>query len=222
MGVYRKKNGVLQSVAGAIAGGLPIGTIATFQGEGAPQGWLKCDGSTFDREEYPALYLLLGSDTLPDITTSEEEVIWTGTNGSNGTITLDKCLWDYARVRFEGGHPSNPYKCPSSTWERDQLLEAKAGGTQRLFMSWYGTEHQYYTPSENGYVITGANGSGSWNAIKRIVGIGKDHQYIKALTGLDEQITDYLYNNVINYIESQVPLYEYDADTNELNITMRQ
>lgn len=43
----------------------PIGSVFDYEGNTAPDGYLFCDGSTFDTSLYPDLYLFLGSDTLP-------------------------------------------------------------------------------------------------------------------------------------------------------------
>jgi len=45
----------------------PVGQIAPFYVQTAPIGWLSCDGATFDQTKYPALYTVLGSNTLPDL-----------------------------------------------------------------------------------------------------------------------------------------------------------
>ena len=43
-----------------------VGTILPFAGSIAPTGWLLLDGSTFSSTDYPELYSILGSTTLPD------------------------------------------------------------------------------------------------------------------------------------------------------------
>lgn len=231
MGVYRKYNNELQSVAGANASGLPIGAYVAFEGEG-PTGWLKCDGSTFDKDLYPELYLYLsGSDTLPIMNTSNETVLWTGTNftASNGTITLpnNQTLFDYDRIRFEGGNVAsgNTFKCPSAIFEKDALEDAVRGTSHRLFFDWYAGEYRYYTISGDGTQIIGADGSGNWNGIMRIVGIKDTPMYIKATTGFTELETTEIYNNIIQYIENHAisntfPGYTF-KDISTINETNR-
>lgn len=46
---------------------LPVGTTIGYSGSVAPNGYLFCDGSTFDAAKYPELYSILGSDTLPEL-----------------------------------------------------------------------------------------------------------------------------------------------------------
>lgn len=67
---YYKSNNLWQEVgSGGGAGGelTPIGTIAAYYGNNIPQGWLLCDGSTFDEVEYDTLNSFLGSNVLPDL-----------------------------------------------------------------------------------------------------------------------------------------------------------
>lgn len=47
--------------------GVPIGSIQAFMGTTIPDGWMLCDGSTFDGTTYPELQNTLGSTTLPDL-----------------------------------------------------------------------------------------------------------------------------------------------------------
>lgn len=59
----QKKVIPLTADAGA---GNPVGTIIPMYKKSSPSGYLYCDGSTFDETVYPALYLYLGSNVLPD------------------------------------------------------------------------------------------------------------------------------------------------------------
>ena len=45
----------------------PIGTILMWPGSSLPDGYLICDGSNFNREDYPKLYEILNSTRLPDL-----------------------------------------------------------------------------------------------------------------------------------------------------------
>jgi microcystin-dependent protein len=55
-------------IEGAGAGTVPVGSVVMWATATAPAGWLKLDGSTFDQNEYPLLFDLLGSTTLPNMT----------------------------------------------------------------------------------------------------------------------------------------------------------
>lgn len=46
--------------------GAPVGTLIQQYKKKPMSGYLYCDGSTFDQNAYPALYMYLGSNVLPD------------------------------------------------------------------------------------------------------------------------------------------------------------
>jgi microcystin-dependent protein len=46
---------------------IPVGTINAYAGTVAPEGWMFCDGSTFNGSTYPELQTVLGGTTLPDL-----------------------------------------------------------------------------------------------------------------------------------------------------------
>ena len=46
--------------------GAPVGTLVTQYKKVPMSGYLYCDGSTFDENNYPALYMYLGTNVLPD------------------------------------------------------------------------------------------------------------------------------------------------------------
>lgn len=68
--LYRIKtiDGVKTKVplAGSTPAGLPVGSILSTYKKIQPYNYLYCDGSTFDENQYPALYLYLGTNVLPD------------------------------------------------------------------------------------------------------------------------------------------------------------
>ncbi|MFQ1049107.1 phage tail protein [Avibacterium paragallinarum] len=52
--------------------GLPVGAVLAFPSAVQnPHGFLRCDGSSFGRTTYPALYQALGVNTLPDLRRSD-------------------------------------------------------------------------------------------------------------------------------------------------------
>ena len=46
--------------------GAPVGTLIQQYKKKPMSGYLYCDGSTFDENAYPALYMYLGTNVLPD------------------------------------------------------------------------------------------------------------------------------------------------------------
>jgi len=67
MSVNINDNGILRKIAGGtLYADLPIGAEIMYEGTAVPNGYLACNGSTFSQSEYPELYAVLGSTTLPN------------------------------------------------------------------------------------------------------------------------------------------------------------
>lgn len=67
-----------------VSNSVPVGAVMAFAQGTTQTGWLLCDGSTFDRTVYPALYTYLGnSNVLPDY----RECVLVGV-GQNTTDTI--------------------------------------------------------------------------------------------------------------------------------------
>ena len=62
------ENGVkkIQALTADTGVGAPVGSYLYLEKKSNPQGYLFCDGSTFDETAYPALYQYLGTNVLPD------------------------------------------------------------------------------------------------------------------------------------------------------------
>ena len=46
---------------------MPTGSIVAFYSNVIPVTWLLCNGSSFSSITYPNLYIILGSNILPDL-----------------------------------------------------------------------------------------------------------------------------------------------------------
>lgn len=123
------------SVGGSGRGsGVPVGSVISMYTNIAPSSeWLLCDGSTFDQSAYPALYMYLGSNKLPDL--REAAIVGAGKNetyvfdstetdpstGSAGTQDHDVyTLGEFKDDQFQG-HAHN-YTKP--------LYQTKSSGDQ--------------------------------------------------------------------------------------------
>ncbi|MGF1787082.1 phage tail protein [Photobacterium swingsii] len=60
-------HGQVISIGGG-GGGSPVGTIAVFPKEPISAGYLKCDGTKYDKNVYRALFAYLGTDVTPNYT----------------------------------------------------------------------------------------------------------------------------------------------------------
>lgn len=56
----------LEQISGSIPTGNPVGSLLSRANGQVPRNYLECDGSTFNAGQYPALYLYLGTNVLPE------------------------------------------------------------------------------------------------------------------------------------------------------------
>jgi hypothetical protein len=68
IGQVTLKNGqkIVEPISGSIPTGNPVGTLLSRANGQVPRNYLECDGSTFNASQYPALYLYLGTNVLPE------------------------------------------------------------------------------------------------------------------------------------------------------------
>jgi len=64
---YYTKLEIDSMISSSSASSTPIGTILMWPGSNLPEGYLICNGGTFNKEECPELYNILGSNKLPDL-----------------------------------------------------------------------------------------------------------------------------------------------------------
>lgn len=72
--------------AGA-AGATPLGSVLAYFGTTVPEGFLPCNGATYDVTQYPELYAFLNSSTLPDL--RECALVGIGENSTDTLSTHD-------------------------------------------------------------------------------------------------------------------------------------
>lgn len=199
------------------SGAEPIGTLRSIVNGNngvAPVGYLKCDGSTFDTNQYPVLYAYLNSDTLPvirDYTNTEvsepnvEKIVgeWNGkpvyevtvAHGSNvASSTWYDVTADFASIitpseleRFVGNaYLFNGYYDANGWWESDpQIIMAKNSTETQIRMH---SIHMSTNPMTNAQ-------SGQGPLYLRVRYTRKDdstakaevkYKFMKAVSGVDE------------------------------------
>lgn len=159
--------------------GAPVGTLIQQYKKKPMSGYLYCDGSTFDENVYPALYMYLGSNILPDY----RECVMVGAE-QNTTDTI--ATHD---VYGEG------------EFKDDQLQEHTHG----LFNHNPGGDTGNYTvnSSDTGFYDNAFTGSATSRDGETTHGKQKAvYVYIKATSGLAENQQDNVLNNVKNYVDS--------------------
>ena len=67
IGLDENNNKIKIPLTSDTGSGNPLGTIIAVYSNHVPDGYLPCNGTTFDQTQYPALYTLLGTNVLPDL-----------------------------------------------------------------------------------------------------------------------------------------------------------
>lgn len=167
--------------------GAPIGTLI-FQYKKKPMsGYLYCNGSTFDQNAYPALYMYLGTNVLPDY---RECVMVGAEQNTTDTIATHDV---YTEGEFKDDqlqeHEHNVYignelpQIPNST--------ASIGNALRALNNTGSGEDIHIKD------IVNARGGETTHGKQKAV-----YVYIKATSGLAENQQDNVLNNVKDYVDN--------------------
>ena len=166
--------------------GAPVGTLIQQYKKKPMSGYLYCDGSTFDENAYPALYMYLGSNILPDY----RECVMVGAE-QNTTDTIathdvygegefkDDQLQDHIHNITENG---NPY-ASSRTGEGNFSGFTYQGSNPDGYL--YASK---IFDSRHGYTTHGKQ--------KAV------YVYIKATSGLAENQQENVLNDVKDYVDN--------------------
>jgi microcystin-dependent protein len=172
--------------------GAPVGTLISQYKKVPMSGYLYCDGSTFDETAYPALYLYLGSNVLPDY----RECVMVGAEQNTTDTIVEHDV--YTQGQFKD----------------DQLQTHNHGAVKVNGEADFGVigDPSWSEPSVYSTTISG----GSNNTISLSVGNntgrsgttthGKQkavYVYIKATSGLAENQQENVLNAVKNYTYSK-------------------
>lgn len=165
MGLYKvvERSGqkTLDNLAGATRGeGCPLGSIIAYPSDTLPNdNWLFCDGSTFDETKYPALYLLLGSNTVPkmnkiikyDYTNPQT---FPGNGEINWTATSDGLFYPKNYTSSENAYSAYitingvtyPIGSGNSNYN-DAVFELKKGDVIRMYGDWTARTDARFIPA---------------------------------------------------------------------------
>ena len=159
--------------------GAAVGTLISQYKKKPMSGYLYCDGSTFDQNAYPALYMYLGSNVLPDY----RECVMVGAE-QNTTDTI--AAHD---VYSEGEFKDDQLQ------EHKHSLNAQNIGFSGSGTVMYGSEYaSTYTTSDT-IGRTGETTHGKQKAV---------YVYIKGTSGLAENQQDNVLNNVKDYVDNSI------------------
>ena len=166
--------------------GAPVGTLIQQYKKKPMSGYLYCDGSTFDQNAYPALYMYLGTNVLPDY----RECVMVGAE-QNTTDTIET-----HDVYGEG------------EFKDDQLQDHNHDVSGVGYGESSGKNWVYKTrpPEDNSYASDGTvNTSAPTGARTGETTHGKQkavYVYIKATSGLAENQQDNVLNDVKDYVDN--------------------
>lgn len=120
------------------AGATPLGSVLAYFGTTVPEGFLPCNGATYDVTQYPELYAFLNSSTLPDL--RECALVGIGENstdtlGTHDIFTLgqfkDSGTYGTNTTSWEALHPydatNNVMTTVINTTGAGQIVTAKTG-----------------------------------------------------------------------------------------------
>ena len=177
LGIVKEINGekIIIPLTTDTGTGAPVGTLIQQYKKKPMSGYLYCDGSTFDQNAYPALYMYLGSNVLPDY----RECVMVGAE-ENTTDTI--ATHD---VYGEG------------EFKDDQLQDHKhPDGASGKYQVANGSFYTVPTISSSGYIIEGRTGDTTHGKQKAV------YVYIKATSGLAENQQDNVLNATKDYVDN--------------------
>ena len=164
--------------------GAPIGTLIQQYKKKPISGYLYCDGSTFDQNAYPALYMYLGTNVLPDY----RECVMVGAE-QNTTDTI--ATHD---VYGEGEFKDDQLQTHKHQFGNGALyLKDTAGWSSNGVYSGSGNTQETMTVEGVTNARVGDTTHGKQKAV---------YVYIKATSGLAENQQDNVLKNVKDYVDN--------------------
>ncbi len=173
--------------------GNPIGTILPLYKKVQPNGYLYCDGSTFDTTAYPGLYAYLGTNVLPDY--RECAIVGAEQNTTDAIAEHDV----YTQGQFKDDQLQN------ITGNFESANRNRAPSTSGVFdveqstEDWFALDTQATTSTIIKFNTSRVARAGDTTHGKRKA----VYFYIKATTGLDEFQQDYVLNALNNTLSQQ-------------------
>ena len=184
LGIIKEINGQKKIIplTTDIGTGAPVGTLIQQYKKVPMSGYLYCDGSTFDENAYPALYMYLGTNVLPDY---RECVMVGAEQNTTDTIATHDV---YTEGEFKDDQLQNiavdasDFKIDSGT---GHAVGMSVGGSDNKQL------HNFLYDSNSGRLGTTTHGK------QKAV-----YVYIKATSGLAENQQDNVLNDVKGYVDN--------------------
>ena len=168
--------------------GAPVGTLIQQYKKKPMSGYLYCDGSTFDENAYPALYMYLGTNVLPDY---RECVMVGAEQNTTDTIATHDV---YGEGEFKDdqiqSHEHNFYFKKTRTNQSTDNMVTPSSGLKAI-------EATGFINNANIKDIVNARGGETTHGKQKAVYI-----YIKATSGLAENQQENVLNDVKDYVDN--------------------
>lgn len=158
--------------------GAPVGTLISQYKKIPMSGYLYCDGSTFDQNAYPALYMYLGTNVLPDY---RECVMVGAEQNTTDTIATHDV---YGEGQFKDDQIQN----------HQHYTSAAAGGTSQVW-GFVASADGQIAGWDTGLIKEGTRFGDTTHGKQKAV-----YVYIKATSGLAENQQENVLNDTKNYI----------------------
>ena len=159
--------------------GAPVGTLIQQYKKKPISGYLYCDGSTFDQNAYPALYMYLGTNVLPDY---RECVMVGAEQNTTDTIATHDVYGEGEFKDDQLQQHTHQYRAPNNNTDVATLVPGL-----RVCSASIGAE----TSTNSGRLGTTTHGK------QKAV-----YVYIKATSGLMENQQDNVLNDVKDYVDN--------------------
>ena len=210
----------LLPIAGSAPSGNPVGTIISTYRKIQPRNYLYCDGSTFNAGTYPALYLYLGTNVLPDyrecalvgaeknttdVFDSTETNPSTGTAGTQNHDVYSEGEFKDDQIQNITGKINNTAQGTGDQFLTDTSFSsivnegALAVGDSKSRYSMSNTSSSVSSPSSITFDASRVARTGDVTHGKRKA----VYYYIKAVDGVDISDEDTFLDTVKNYIDSK-------------------
>ena len=183
LGIVKEINGEKKIIplTTDIGTGAPVGTLIQQYKKVPMSGYLYCDGSTFDQNAYPALYMYLGTNVLPDY---RECVMVGAEQNTTDTIAIHDV---YGEGEFKDDQLQEHEHQGATT------NQAGSGGPN------IAVRHTVTLTAEisgSGDIVVGRHGETTHGKQKAV------YVYIKATSGLAENQQDNVLNDVKDYVDN--------------------
>ena len=172
--------------------GAPVGTLVTQYKKVPMSGYLYCDGSTFDENAYPALYMYLGTNVLPDY----RECVMVGAEQNTTDTIANHDV--YTQGEFKDDQLQDHEHRLSFSQNGDYPLYRQYGSGSSRYNALKGELTDFDGLLYASLIESGRHGETTHGKQKAV------YVYIKATSGLAENQQENVLNDVKGYVDTKI------------------